>query len=165
MGLFRTMLDGDHEVTEISAALAFLAAEARAERKFNDSAGEVDRCKVYVEDDGEVVAFDVLVYARLHLAATDPTGKAAVVLAPVEGGPVVVYPADALHDAQGCFLALDARVAQGSILSAHLRVLQPLVKTVEPILAPTLRRLVDPLITSVRSLGQALAAHAAEPGE
>ena len=81
MSLFRTMLDGDREVTEIPAFDASGAAEARAERKFNDSAGEVDRCKVYVEDDGEVVAFDVEVemVPSFDASESDDAAPAAVV--------------------------------------------------------------------------------------
>lgn len=83
MGLFRTMLDEGGEVTEISAAYAYLAAEARAEQKFNDSAGELDQFKVYVEDEGEVVAFDVEVemVPSFDASESDDEAPASVVAA------------------------------------------------------------------------------------
>lgn len=72
MGLFRTMLDGDGEVVAVSAFDAQTAAEERAEQAFNDSAGEIDRARVYVEDeDGEVLAFEVEVEMVPSFDATE----------------------------------------------------------------------------------------------
>lgn len=81
MSLFRTMLDGDREVTEIPAFDASGAAEARAETAFNNLAGEIDRFKIYVEDDGEVLVFDVEVemVPSFDASESDDEAPAAVV--------------------------------------------------------------------------------------
>lgn len=79
MSLFRTMLDGDREVTEIPAFDASGAAEACAEQAFNEEA--FNRITVYVEDEGEVVAFDVEVemVPSFDASESDDAAPAAVV--------------------------------------------------------------------------------------
>jgi hypothetical protein len=155
--LARTVIAREAEVTELRTRLGRFALATASLPDATTEPVEGTDLSLYVHTSTGMR------YARLRLAAVDPSGKAAVVLAPVEGGPVVVYPADTLDDPRGCFRALAGD--ESALLSAHLRVLQPLVKTVEPILMPTLRRLVEPVAAMARALGRALEAHALERGE